>query len=118
MINHLINDIDNLSVSESKACDVENCKQYLSSYSNPLTILTQNIRSIFKNFDNFSSFLHRLNINSDIIVLTECWLAKQYNIPIIPGYRMYRNRSNINYNQNDGVIVYAKNHLNVSVEEP
>lgn len=116
MINNLISDVDNFSVSQSQVCDVEDCKQYLSSYTSPLTILTQNIRSVFKNFDNFSIFLKRLDINCDIIVLTECWLAKQYNIPQIPGYCMYK--SNSTSNQNDGVIVYAREHLNASVVEP
>uniref|UniRef100_A0A2A4JYZ1 Reverse transcriptase domain-containing protein n=1 Tax=Heliothis virescens TaxID=7102 RepID=A0A2A4JYZ1_HELVI len=116
MINNLTTDLDNFSVSEARACDVEDCKQYLSSYINPFTILTQNIRSIFKNFDNFNTLHQRLNINCDIIVLTECWLTKNYNIPLIPGYSAYK--TNINRSQNEGVIVYAKNHLTVSIEEP
>lgn len=116
MFHNIISDIDNFSVSQSGVCDVEHCKQYLSSYTSPLTILTQNIRSVFKNFDNLSIFLKRLDINCDIIVLTECWLAKQYYIPQIPGYCMYK--SNSTTNQNDGVIVYARDHLNVSIIEP
>ena len=116
MINNLISELDNFSVSDSAVCDVEKCKQYLSPFSNPLTILTQNIRSIYKNFDNFNTFQQRLDIYCDIIVLTECWLSKQYDVPLIPGYNMYK--STIHYNQNDGVVVYVKNDINVSVEEP
>lgn len=116
MISSVINDLDNFSVSDSYSCEVENCKHYLSSFTNPLTVLTQNIRSVYKNYDNFAVFQQRLNIDCDIIILTECWLNNQYNVPLIPGYSMYH--TNINYNQNDGVLVYAKNHLNVSVEEP
>lgn len=116
MISDLIKNLDNLSVSESKGCEVADCKQHLSCFSHPLTLLTQNIRSVFRNFDDFSALQNRLNIECVFIVLTECWLTKQYNVPLMPGYNMYQ--TNINCNQNDGVIVYARNHHNISVEEP
>jgi hypothetical protein len=111
----LITELDNLLVSESKLCDVENCKQYLSSFTEKLTILTQNIRSIFKNFDNLSTLLHRLDICCDVIVLTECWLKNSNNLPFMPGYNM--SSSKINYNQNDGIVVYVRSNLNVCIEE-
>lgn len=116
MTDSLIYDLDNFSVSESATCEVEECKQYLSSFSDPLTIVTQNIRSIFKNFDNYCSFQQRLNINCDIIVLTECWLSIHSHLPLLPDYSIHK--SNFNYNQNDGIVVYTKNFLNVTVEEP
>lgn len=116
MDDSLYSDLDKFSVSESIVCDVDGCKQYLSSGRNPLTILTQNIRSIFKNFDNLSVFQQRLNINCDVVVLTECWLGKHSKLPNMPGYNIYS--SKINYNQNDGVVVYIRNNLNVTVEEP
>jgi hypothetical protein len=113
----IISDIDNFSVSESKSCEVEECSQYLSTFHNSLTILTQNIRSVFKNIDSFNVFLHRLNYDCDIIVLTECWLNNRYdNIPGIPGYVTHY--STINHNQNDGVIVYIREPLEVKIEEP
>jgi hypothetical protein len=117
MTHKISNDLDNFSVSDSKVCDVEECKQYLSSFTNaPFTVLTQNIRSIFKNFDNFCTLQQRLNVDCDFIVLTECWLSKQYNIPSMPGYNMYK--SSTTYNQNDGIVVYARNQIDAIVEEP
>lgn len=118
MNTNLISDLDNFSVADSKSCEVEDCKQYIYPSQNPLTILTQNIRSIFKNFDNFSVLQRRLDINCDIIVLTECWLSKHNNLPDIPGYKIHT--TTVNYNQNDGVVVYVNNKLEatVSVEEP
>lgn len=116
MSNELLSDLDNFSVADSKLCEVEECKQYIYSYRKPLTVLTQNIRSIFKNFDDFTILNQRLGINCDIIVLTECWLSKHDNLPNIEGYNRYTTKDN--YNQNDGVVVYARSNLNVSIEEP
>ncbi|KAL0879195.1 hypothetical protein ABMA27_002982 [Loxostege sticticalis] len=115
MADSLISDLDNFSVSESRACDTERCKLYLTSYNSPFTILTQNIQSIFKNLDNFSIFQQRLNINCDVIVLTECWL-KNKNIPLMTGYSAYNSKDN--YNKSDGIVVFTKDSLNVTVEEP
>lgn len=118
MSNIIISDLDNFSASESRTCAVERCKHYLPSCNNSIIVLTQNIRSISKNFDNFCVFMQRLDINCDIFVLTECWLSTNCNLPHLPGYKIYK--SLINYNQNDGIVIYVKNSLNfnVSVEEP
>lgn len=117
MTDRLISDLDNFSVSSLKSSDVEDCKKFLSNNPNTLNILNQNIRSIFKNIDNLGVTLQRLNINCDIIVLTECWLQnRDDHIPSLPEYHMYHSR---NYaNQNDGVVVYAKNSLDITVESP
>ena len=77
--------------------------------------MTQNIRSIYKNIDEFNVFIQRLDIACDIIVLTECWLSKTNdNLPVLPGYCSYK--STITYNQNDGVVVYFKKLLKITVE--
>jgi hypothetical protein len=113
----IIYDIDKLAITESKSCEVEDCEQYLSLYQYSLTILTQNIRSIYKNVDSFNVFLQRFNYDCDIMVLTECWLTNRLeNIPTIPGYSSHS--SKINRNQNDGVIIYCKETLHVEIEEP
>ncbi|KAG7312982.1 hypothetical protein JYU34_000054 [Plutella xylostella] len=117
MCNNLNNELDNFSVSESRTCDVEICKRYLTSYKNPFTILTQNIRSISKNFDSFSIMYQVLNTNCDIIIFTECWLTNHNEfLPQIPGYNIHNSKTH--YFQNDGVVVYTKNTLCVTVEEP
>lgn len=116
MANNLINDLDRFSVSDSKYCDVEECKQYLTRFTNSLTVLTQNIRSIYKNFDNLSIYLQRVQCDFDVIILTECWLNHKYNLPTLAGYNRFSSKAN--YNQNDGVVIYAKNNLQITVEEP
>lgn len=69
-----------------------------------------------KTLDNFSTFLQRLNIDCDIIIVTECWLAiVNNNLPFMEGYRAHYTKTS--HNQNDGVIVFARNSLNISVEE-
>lgn len=117
MDNTLLTDIDNTFRTDAKSCEVEDCRQYLSEYQNSLTILTQNIRSIYKNIDSFNVFLHRLNFDCDIMVLTECWLSnRQEHLPEMPGYNLLY--TTVNNNQNDGVVVYCRESLTVTIEEP
>ncbi|VVD01044.1 unnamed protein product [Leptidea sinapis] len=70
-------DIDHLSIS--KAVSIENaeeCNRYITqSNDDSLTIITQNIRSIYKNIDELNVLLSRMKLNIDIIILTECWLC-------------------------------------------
>jgi hypothetical protein len=35
-----IYEIDKLAITQTTSCEVEDCKQYLSLYQNPLTIVT------------------------------------------------------------------------------
>lgn len=117
MASQLITDLDEFSVSEANTCNVEDCKLLLPSGENTLTLLTQNIRSINRNMDGFEVLLESLDINCDVIVLTECWLSSQTaNLPSLDGYCTHKTNSNMN--QNDGVVVYIKNNLKVLVEEP
>lgn len=117
MTNQLICDLDSFSVSESKICNVEDCKHLLLSGDKTLTLLTQNIRSINRNMNGFEVLLQNLDISCDIIVLTECWLSKQtVKLPSLDGYYSYKTDRNIN--QNDGLVVYIKNNLRTIKEEP
>lgn len=117
MANKLIDDLDNLSVSDSKACKIEDCKNLLPHYDKCLTIITQNIRSIYKNFDELKILLYTIAINCDIIVLSECWLSKRSGgLPTLDGYKSICSENILN--QNDGLVVYIKNNLNVVIEKP
>lgn len=109
-------EIDKLSVSESMVCDVDDCHKYIAHPADSLTVITQNIRSISANFDNFLTMLNRLKIECDIVVLTECWLSCCPFIPILDGYKTYSTKRL--FAQNDGVTAYIKSNLNVIVEEP
>lgn len=60
--------------------------------------------------------LRRLNIECDVVVLTECWLLGTSIIPQLDGYHSYATKTHLR--QNDGVVIYIRNTLNVNVEEP
>ncbi|CAH2108193.1 unnamed protein product [Euphydryas editha] len=61
-------------------CSPEDCLLHLNSV-NHLTILTQNIRSIYKNLDAFMTTLTLLKFDCDILVMTECHLSKLKPVP-------------------------------------
>lgn len=63
-----------------------------------------NIRSVQKNFDELLLLLQQSKITHDLIILSETWKNECKNIEIL-NYRIFYN--NANFNQNDGVIVYA-----------
>lgn len=115
MQNKINEELDKVSVSESYLCDVEDTKKYLQDKTSGLTILTQNVRSISKNFDELQVLLHRLKLKCDILILTECWLRCNPILPQIDGYNTFSTK--INPIQNDGVVIYAQKCMNVAVEE-
>lgn len=81
-----------------------------------LYILTVNIRSIHSNFDKLAIFLTSLKSHVEIIVLTECWINKSSLIPNMPGYHSFFTKNTLN--QNDGIIIYVKENLNIKCYEP
>lgn len=88
----------------------------LGEVSNQLTILSQNIRSINKNFDKLSVLLSRLKFLPDIIVLTECRLDEFSSEISLEQYNYHK--SNRYLNQNDGIVIYSKVGLGVCTLEP
>jgi hypothetical protein len=54
--------------------------------------------------------------NWDFIIVTECWLKHATYIPILDEYDIARTYNNLT--QNEGVVVYFKNDLRVTVCEP
>lgn len=113
---YIANEIDDLGLSKSYICKPEECKPFLKSSINSLNILHANIRSIDKNFIDFTVFLHRLCILPDIIVLSECWLSKTDAIPSLKHYVNYHTSNHIN--QNDGIVIYVKSMLIHTIIEP
>lgn len=80
-------------------------------------IIVQNIRSIYKNFEEFRVFMARSRVDYHIIMLTECWLRDTDAIPIIDNYRVFQTVKH--HNQSSGVVVYIRSDLeNVDVYEP
>lgn len=116
MANHIISNVDSISVANSYYCDSETCNKMINSSMNSLKIITQNIRSIYKNFDSFQAQLATLSFEIDIIILTECWLNDRKRIPILDSYEMYCSKTRLN--QNGGIVIYIKKYIKCTVEEP
>lgn len=110
------NDIDAVGVSSSHSCPPENCHKYINKNKKAIKILQYNIRSINCNFNAFLPLLTIMKIECDLIVLTECWLSKVVNLPIIPGFVSYN--TNNNSNQNDGLVIYIRDDIICNVTEP
>lgn len=113
-----MNDIDQYGDTDLIICDPDKCKSFLPQPNMYLKILQQNIRSINKNFDDLCVLLAGINIDCDILVLSECWLScdSNINLPRLDGYKVFA--STDYYNKNDGVVVYVKSIINFKVEEP
>lgn len=102
-----LDDIDSIQVSTSYVCDPEGCRSLLRETGQSLNIITQNICSISANLPGFLTLLTRTKLVQDVIVLTECWLSCNPNIPAIEGYSSFHSTNRIN--KNDGVVVYIRN---------
>lgn len=113
---NLCNNIDNVMVSEAYQTVPENCKNLIPQSKRQLMIITQNIRSISKNFDDFTIMIERTKIKPDIIILTECWLQKSHTLPVLDGYDTASTHKNTM--QNDGVVVFIKTNIKYSQYEP
>lgn len=117
-VDHLIEGIDELSVSKIHSCAPELTNTFLKHPNRYLKVLSQNIRSINRNFQHLQTLMHRISCDSDLVVLTECWLACSNNfyLPMLQNYTMLKTSKHLN--QSDGVVVYFKSDLHVTYEEP
>lgn len=116
-LNDLIEDVERMTLfHHSRVYSAEDCKAKLNFTNAGLTVVTQNIRSINKNLGDFEAYLSRLNFEPDIIVLTECWLHEKYKNFELPNYNYHSSKNYLN--QNDGIVIYSKTNVNVSVVEP
>lgn len=82
---------------------------------NDLKFMNINIRSINKNFDELMIQLQDIDFYFDVIVLTECWIKRDFIPKNIDGYHVFFTLNN--RLQNDGVVMYVKADLDVVVEE-
>lgn len=106
---------ENFNVSCHVLNEAEQCSDILNDqYS--LKILTFNIRSLQKNFDDFTVVLQRLSVRFDIIILTECHLGTCNLIKTIPGYAHFW--SSKICNQAGGVVAYIRSDWSANVTEP
>lgn len=114
-INRLINDIEQISVSDSAICSPEAVDNFISNTNNSLNVLHVNIRSINCNFDSLQILIHRLSVRIDVIILSECWLSKCPYIPELPGFASHQSGFK---NQNDGVVAYIRKDKIYTIIEP
>lgn len=111
-VDHEISAGDSFMVGDPS--DFNNINQKSNIY---LKVISQNIRSINRNFDDFNVFLTRSNLVYDMIILSECWLLGSANIPPFDHYNTFCTSRHIN--QNSGVVVYVRNNVpNVTAYEP
>lgn len=110
-----LQEIDESNNTTTINCDVEDLNKIINIRENDLTIITQNIRSIYKNFDDLQTTLTNLKHNIDVLVLTECQLDKDKSIPLLDNYISFNTSQHLN--KNDGVTVYARSNLRPKVKE-
>ncbi|KAL4703897.1 hypothetical protein ACJJTC_013074, partial [Scirpophaga incertulas] len=112
---HLQTEFDNLNIAETAICDAASCVSHLPDSRQCLKIFQQNIRSLKCNLPGLLPILASTGVDWDCIVLTECWLPSTPFLPSLDGYNSYASSNNLT--QNEGVVLYYKNSLNISVEE-
>lgn len=110
-----IEEIDNLCIARSIECDLSELYKHTQANKTDLKIISQNIRSIYGNFDDFLTNISCLKFDADIIILTECRLNKNKPIPLLANYSSYNTTRQLN--QNDGVAIYIKNYLKHKIKE-
>lgn len=109
-------DLDSLSIARVYNCYIDEVKPKISNTNNSLNIITQNIQSINCNFSNFTTLLTRSGIVWDVIVLSECWLNLNPNVPYLDNY--IHAATTRNKTQNEGVVIYCHKSLQGTFEEP
>lgn len=107
--------LDNQKEIETQEyCDFRTYLEKKENVKSALTVIHFNIRSINKNFDELMIYLEEANKHMDIIILSETWKVESVSDYSIPGYSTYYNNSTVN--QNDGLLVYIKDHISANVE--
>lgn len=113
---HSAQELDCIQTSHSVKCNIQDISNYCpGSPRNNLRIITQNIVSIYKNFDDLQVTLSELNFDVDILILTECRLDPNKQIPLLNNYTGYQSTKLLN--QNDGVVIYIKNNHRAKVSD-
>ena len=112
---HTLNDMDRLEVAHFFLCDPSELSAKLPVGKSDFTIITQNINSIYCNFNDFLVTLAHFTFDIDIIVLTECRLNANKPLPHLQNYISYYTGNQLN--QNDGVVIYIRNNLKHNVKQ-
>ena len=87
-------------------CSNESEIKLIVSIQSNISVIHVNIRSMYKNVDQFLVFLESLQSNFDVIVMSETHYIYDCTDFNIPGYSIIFNESN--RNRCDGCIMYIK----------
>lgn len=112
---NIISEVDEIKIVNAISCDVDDVMESLQIKEKDFIIVTQNIRSVYCNFNDLLITLSQLKFSPTIIILTECWLCDHKQIPMIPDYTCYFSSRHLN--KSDGVITYIKDTHNAKVSE-
>lgn len=108
-------ELDSAEIAVSISCEIEELEKHTQLSGKDLNIITQNIRSIYKNTNDLLLNLSRFTCEVDVLILTECRLNVAKPIPVLDNYISYHTTKHIN--QNDGVVAYIKNNHQATVTE-
>ena len=81
-----------------------------AKYKNSLSLIALNVQSCNRNFVHFTTFLEKLSVQYDIIILTETFLTAATNFTYeIDGYESF---ASFKTNKRGGVKIFCRNYLN------
>ena len=83
--------------------------------NNNFNILHMNIRSYNRNIDEFWCMINDSIKRLDIIILSETWNSTGFTLQKISEFSSYKSENN--FNQNDGVLIYTNNKHTISVSQ-
>lgn len=110
-----LNNIDNTETTNVFSCSSEELKSLINISPTDITIVSQNIRSIYSNHSDLLLNLMNLKTDIDLITLNECRLDTSKPIPQISNYSAFQTSNHIN--KADGVVTYIKNTHKTIVKE-
>lgn len=107
--------MDHTDVAVSFKCQSNKLSSVITIQAPDLTVISQNIRSIYANLDELRLNLCNFHFETDAIILTECQLDSNKNVPQIENYTSFHTTKHVN--KADGVVAFIKNTRKASVKE-
>lgn len=109
-----LNEIDRLEIAHSVQCEIDDFSK-MNNNNRCLTILSQNIRSVYRNIHDLMLNISQLKCNVDIIILTECRVNSNRFLPQINNYENYYSTNHVN--KSDGVVIYTNKNIKTCIKE-
>ncbi|CAH2088744.1 unnamed protein product [Euphydryas editha] len=108
-------ELDNIQIAQSNFHTINDFSRHTTIQKSDFTIISQNIRSIYNNFDDLLITLSEFKFQADLITLTEGWIDPHKPIPQMDNYTHFVTSRHIN--RSDGVVVYIKCNHKTIVQE-